>query len=169
VQPFKGGVAALAAALALPVVPAAVVGTRDALPKERVVPVRARVAVAFGAALPPPPAACAAGAAHGHHGPGEKEAARQQQAAYADALRERVIALRSGLLADSPGPGAAWPPPAGGPLAHALLLLFTALTSALQRLESLLRWLRSPGRAAAAAAAAALAAAATCARAPGLV
>jgi 1-acyl-sn-glycerol-3-phosphate acyltransferase len=58
-RPGKGqpGIIALAAATRVPILPAAIRGAFEAFPRQRRLPRRGRVSVAFGPLLPPPPAA----------------------------------------------------------------------------------------------------------------
>jgi 1-acyl-sn-glycerol-3-phosphate acyltransferase len=89
------GIIALAAAARVPIVPVAIRGAFEAFPRERRVPRRGRVTVAFGAALPPPPVD------------------RRRQQALADHLMAHIGALLDG----APQPAPAWnddgPPPCG--------------------------------------------------------
>jgi 1-acyl-sn-glycerol-3-phosphate acyltransferase len=80
------GIIALAAAARVPIVPVAIRGAFEAFPRDRRVPRRGRVTVAFGAALPPPPID------------------RRRQQALADRLMDHIRALLDG----APQPAPAW-------------------------------------------------------------
>jgi 1-acyl-sn-glycerol-3-phosphate acyltransferase len=87
-RPGRGqpGIIALARAAGVPIVPVAIRGAFEAFPRERRVPYRGRVTIAFGAPLPPPP--------HGRH--------REQQ------LVDRLMGHISALLDGLPQPAPAW-------------------------------------------------------------
>ena len=119
-QPFKSGVGLLAAKLGVPVVPACVHGTRQSLPKSKVVPVPSQVVVRFGEPLAPPELA------------GEEGAAKKARLrAFRDELRGRVAGLQEGIEADHrPQPGEPLAALLGGHLAQrtVLALLLALLT-----------------------------------------
>ena len=94
-QPFKSGVGLLAAKLGVPVVPACVHGTRQSLPKSKVLPLPSQVVVRFGEPLAPPELA------------GEEGAAKKARLrAFRDELRGRVAGLQEGIEEDHrPQPG----------------------------------------------------------------
>ena len=121
-QPFKSGVGLLAAKLGVPVVPACVHGTRQSLPKSKVVPMPSTVVVRFGEALAPPELA------------GEEGAAKKARLrAFRDELRGRVAGLQEGIEADHrPQPQEPLAALFGGHLAQrsALALLLGLLTVA---------------------------------------
>lgn len=81
------GVIFLAAALQVPIVPAAIRGAFESFPRWATLPRPGRVTVVFGEALPPPP-----------------KVPRERQQEFADALMEHVAALLDGR----PVPPAPW-------------------------------------------------------------
>lgn len=93
-QPFKPGVGYIAATLNVPVVPAFVKGTRESLPKARIVPVRKQLYVEFGQPMEPRPDICSLSSAEDL---ASKTGHKRAAVTFAQDLSRAVVTLQAAV------------------------------------------------------------------------